>query len=156
MMEASLGDNLSGDLEIPEIVQTGSYDIPQRPTLSGYALPLGIGAAVILLLAVFWKKIAVFFEKLQPTLLQKINASYLLLKRHHFVNEEVNERMMRIRYSADKETREDLEVLNQRKEQLRRLYRLNNYYFGLLGDLLDEAADTVRIVFGNLVALFWK
>ena len=64
--------------------------------------------------------------------------------------------MMRIRYSADKETREDLEVLNQRKEQLRRLYRLNNYYFGLLGDLLDEAADTVRIVFGNLVALFWK
>ena len=157
MMEASLGRNVSGDLEIPEIVQTGSFDIPERtPAFSGYIHPLVIIAAVILLLALLRKKIAALFERLQPTLLQKINASYLLLKRHHFVNEEVNDCMMRIRYSAEKESREDLEVMQKRKEQLRRVYRLNNYYHGLLAELFEEAADTVRIVVGNLIGLFRK
>lgn len=112
-------------------------DIKRKHDSNFYLLMAGIVSFLCLILIIFIKiktardeydkklRMLGITSKEQYLLLKNINRNYLLLKNNGYVNDEVENIMLRIRFSLKKETRNDLATILNQVEYMKRDIKSN-------------------------------
>ncbi len=155
-LEASLGRDENNDIRITGSDKEADYVFPAEKIQKDSHLYLILLALALAAILFGYKPLSSFLGRFVPTILQEINGSYLLLKKHHYLNEEIEKTMLRIRYSPDKENEKDRQLLRLRRRQVRNIYLLNHRYGKWLGFVLEEKKFLFMAFVQNLIGHFEK
>lgn len=80
----------------------------------------------------------------QLKLLKDINTNYLLLKKHNYNNQDVEDIMYRIRYSKKKETMKDLKVINKHIDKMKKSENYNMSFKEIIEEYIRKVKDNIK------------